>query len=248
VRSGPHLCWRRVTSGCRTLRTGARSRSQSVAQRRNRRLGQAGDVGGQKVRYERGDGFTHDFKGYDAARQRLGADCTELLADVRAGERSVPREIIGIVGETMRGGTQRMLREAFDLSSGNSVMVSQPFKKSFLRKKRIGAAQALGPAAPLQYTRTNPELKKLVSQLADMATARLAERQAELSVAGLEMLHFFFKRGGEHVSMRRHASVPRDPAEDLVYEAWGFPISGGQPSGGVIPCQPGPEAERAHLV
>jgi hypothetical protein len=141
----------------------------------------------------------------------------------RAGERSVLREIVGIVGETMRGGTQCMQCEAFDLSSGHSVAVSQPFKKSFLRKKRIGAAQVLGPAGPLQYTRTNPELKKLVSELDGIARARLAERQAELSGAGLEMLHFFSKRGGERIMWDCDA-VPQRAGKQLIAQLESKPV------------------------
>jgi hypothetical protein len=186
-------------------------------------LGQGGDVGGEKVRYYRGDGFTHEFKGYGAARHRLGADYGELLAEVQAGERSVKREIVGIVGEMTRGGTQCMVCEALDLSSGNSVVISQPFKKSFLRKKRIGSAQVLGPAASLQYTPTNPELKRLISELDDVAKARLVDRQAELSAARLELLHFFSKRGGDRV-LWDYSVVPQRAGKQLSAQLKSKPV------------------------
>jgi hypothetical protein len=115
-----------------------------------------GDLGGDKVRVYRGDVMSHEYRGFEAARAGLGEDFGELLTDVRTGLQPGKHGLVGIVGQTTRGGAQCMVAEAFDLATGSSVAVSQRFRTLFLWKQRIGRPEVLGPAEPLVSAPVKP--------------------------------------------------------------------------------------------
>jgi hypothetical protein len=176
-------------------------------------IGNAGDVGGEKVRYYRGDSFTHEFHGYQTARTRLGRDYGEALADAPNGKRG----LVGIVGEIPHPGAQRIVCEVFDLSSGRSVVVAQAFRKRFLKKKRLGPPQVVGDAEPLSYTATPPELKELIGRLKALTDERIAARHDAISAAGIDMRSHFSERGGDVVLWDYDLAPHRD---NSLLEIW----------------------------
>ena len=159
-------------------------------------IGNAGDVGGKKVRYYSGTGFTHSFHGYEAARHRFGKDYGEALASAESGAGSRRGGLVGLVGEKSHGEQQSLVCEIFDLATGSGLVLTQPFRKSFFSKKEVGPLNVSEPEA-LTYVTTDPRITELVAALTDRGTQRLAERKGEISGAGLNLKVRLSKRGGE---------------------------------------------------
>lgn len=158
-------------------------------------IGNAGDVRGKKVRTYSSERFSHDFKGYEAARVRFGKGFGESLVEAPDGKRG----IIGIVAETDHCGERCLLCEVFDLATGSSVVVVQPFRKSLLKRKAVGSPTVLGTAEPLPYTPTPPGLKEMIARLKALADEQIEARRGEIDGAGIDMKAYSSKRGGDDV-------------------------------------------------
>lgn len=159
-------------------------------------LGSAGPVSGEKIRVYSSQGFTHEHNGYADARERFGSDYGQILADVRSGERTDLSGSAGLVGETTRGGRPVILAEVFDLVTGDAVAVSQPFRKSFLRRKPDGQPE-VGSVEPLVFRADSPQQKARFSELHAMSDERLAARKSELDQAGARFDVSLSRRGGD---------------------------------------------------
>jgi hypothetical protein len=159
-------------------------------------IGNAGDVHGKKVRCYSGTSFTHSFHGYEAARQRFGKDYGEVLARAASGGGSRSTGLVGLVGETSQGQQQNLVCEIFDLATGDGLALTQPFRKALFSRKPVGPLQVSEPE-PLTYVPTDPRLTELVEELTDRGAQRLAERETEISAAGLSLKVWLGKRGGE---------------------------------------------------
>ena len=142
-----------------------------------------GPVDTKRTRYHRVDSYTQSHETLEAARARLGDDYGEYLAEVRASERTGDSGMVAIIGEATHDGAPCVQCEAFDLSTGDSVVLIQPFKKTLFGRKRVGAMEMLGPAELLYF----PELKHLVRDIDNAAEALKQARGPELSQAGLRM-------------------------------------------------------------
>jgi hypothetical protein len=159
-------------------------------------IGNTGTVGGEKVRVYSDQSFSHSFKGYAAARERYGSDYGQILADVRTGARTDLSGSGGLVGETVRGSSPVMLAEVFDFATGDSVAISQPFRKSFMRKKPVGSPE-VSDAEPLVFRPDSPGQKARFKELRAMSDARLAARHDDLSRAGARLEVSLSRRGGD---------------------------------------------------
>lgn len=172
-------------------------------------LGNAGDVRGKKVRSYTGDSFSHDFHGYEAARERFAKQFGEGFAEAPTPNRGA----VGLVGEVNRNGQQCLVCEVFHLGTGESAMLVQPMRKGLLRSKAQGEPEILGPAPSLPYIPTPPELKTLIAALEQEVDARIAARSDATREIGIELSSYFSKRGGDDILWDFNLKVARGGKE-----------------------------------
>jgi hypothetical protein len=167
-------------------------------------IGNAGPVGGQKVRYYDGRSMHHEMHGYEIARARFSRDYGGAL---QGGERS---GFVGLVGERLQEGTTSLVCEAFDLATGESVLVVQPFRKKLLGRKRIGDVKVLGAAEPLPDMSPSPALESLIKELKSALEGGLTEAKDRLAEARVEIRSSFDARRNDYTAWDCFLTAHRD--------------------------------------
>lgn len=180
-----------------------------------------GDVNGTTTREYGSDSFSHGHNGIEGARRTLEADYGEVIADGSTIDGREVSGIVGLVADTELSGTPHLVCEAFDVASGVSIVVAQPYRKAFLKKKRTGAIRVVGPAKPLSFTPTNPDIKRLLRQVREATDTRIAERSRALSAAGVRVEGYSSRRGGDRDMWDLTLVVDRSGKQDwLECELW----------------------------
>lgn len=146
----------------------------------------------------------HEMHGYEAARARFARDYADAL---KSGERS---GFVGLVGERLHEGTPSLVCEAFDLATGESVQVIQPFRKKLLGRKRIGNIKVVGAAEPLPDTSPSPALESLIKDLKSALDDGLKEAHDRLAAARVEIRSSFDPRRNDYTAWDCFLTAHRD--------------------------------------